>query len=190
MLSAADPLPERPRRIAVAGVSGTGKTTLARSIAEIAAVPHTEIDALFHGAGWTARPEFLADVRTLVAGDAWVTEWQYSEARPLLTERTDLLVWLDLPFWRVTFPRVVRRTVRRRLRREQLWNGNVEPPFHTILHDPEHIVRWAVGTRHNYRERIPALDAEHPHLAIVRLRTRDDVDRWLRGPLTRVFAPE
>lgn len=183
MLRATDPLPARPRRIAVAGVSGVGKTTLARRIAAVTGIPHTEIDALFHGSDWTPRPEFVDDVRALVALDAWVTEWQYSEARPLLTERADLLVWLDLPFAMVTLPRVVARTVRRRVRRERLWNGNVEPPLPTFFTDPEHIVRWSIATRNTYRERIPAL---RPDLAVVRLRTTGEVQRWLAGPVKDV----
>lgn len=109
-----------PRRILVAGVSGAGKTTLCREIARRSGIPHTEIDALFHGPGWTPRPEFVADVQRLVSQPSWVTEWQYDAARPLLAECADTLVWLDLPFWTVTFPRVVRRTVRRSLRREEL----------------------------------------------------------------------
>jgi adenylate kinase family enzyme len=181
MLCATDPLPARPRRIVVAGVSGVGKTTLARRIAEITGIPHTEIDALFHGPGWTPRPTFLDDVRALVAGDAWVTEWQYSDARPLLTARADLMVWLDLPFATVTLPRVVARTVRRRLRREHLWNGNVEPPLRTFFTDPEHIVRWSFATRRKYHERIPALRRDLP---VVRLRRRRDVERWVAGALT------
>lgn len=189
MLTAVDPLPHRPRRIIVAGVSGVGKTTLARRIAEIAHVPHTEIDALFHGPEWTPRPTFLAEVRDLVARDAWVTEWQYSEARPLLTARADTLVWLDLPFWTTTFPRVVRRTAGRRMRRQPLWNGNVEPPFHTILIDREHIVRWAVSTRHKYRRRIPVLDADVGPLTVVRLRSSRDVETWMTGALTDAVAP-
>ena len=183
MLTALDPLPRHPRRIIVAGVSGVGKTTLARRIARVAEVPHTEIDGLLHGPGWTPRPSFLHDVEDLAAQDAWVTEWQYGPARPLLAARADLLVWLDLPFWTRTFPQVVRRTVRRRIRREELWNGNIEPPFRRILTDPEHIVRWAVSTRHKYRARIPQLDAEMPELPVVRLRSRRDVERWLMGPL-------
>jgi len=182
VLSATDPLPARPRRVVVAGVSGVGKTTLAGRIAEVLGIPHTEIDALFHGPDWTPRPEFLDDVRALVARDAWVTEWQYSDARPLLTARADLLVWLDLPFATVTLPRVIARTLRRRLRREHLWNGNIEPPLHTFFTDPEHIVRWSISTRNNYRERIPVLDAELP---VARLRTAREAERWLAGPLTR-----
>lgn len=180
MLRAADPLPARPRRVVIAGVSGVGKTTLAQRIAEVSGIPHTEIDALFHGPDWTPRPQFLDDVRALVSRDEWVTEWQYGDARPLLTARADLLVWLDLPFATVTLPRVVARTVRRRVRRERLWNGNVEPPFHTIFTDPEHIVRWSVSTRGKYRERVPRL---RPDLTVVRLRTPREVERWVSGPL-------
>lgn len=168
-------------------MSGVGKTTLARRVAQVASVAHTEIDALFHGPDWTRRSEFLDDVRDLVGRDSWVTEWQYADARPLLADRADLLVWLDLPFWTTTFPRVVRRTVRRRLRREEMWNGNIEPPFRTVLTDPEHIVRWSVATRHKYRERIPRLDVDRD-LTVVRLRATVEVERWVDGPLADAVA--
>lgn len=183
MLGFDDSLPHRPRRIAVAGVSGVGKTTLSRRISAVAGAPHIEIDALYHGPGWTPRLTFLQDVHAFVDSETWVTEWQYSDARPLLTARADLLVWLDLPFATVTLPRVIARTLRRRLGREPLWNGNVEPPLHTFFTDPEHIVRWSISTRGNYRERLPAVAAERPELPIVRLRSTREVERWLSGPL-------
>ena len=179
MLTAADPLPHRPRRVAVAGVAGSGKSTLARRLAAALGLPYTEMDSLHHGAGWTKRPEFEADVDAVVDSDAWVSEWQYDYARPLLTERADLMVWVDLPF-PVTLSRVVRRTVRRRVRREQLWNGNQEGPLRHFFTDPEHIVRWAIRTRNLYDQRLPAVAAAYPDLPIVRLRSRRDVDRWLR----------
>lgn len=183
-----EPLPARPRRVLVAGVSGSGKTTLAGRVEEAADLPHTELDALFHGPGWTPREEFVSDVEALIAGDEWVTEWQYAPVRELLADRADLLVWLDLPFSTVILPRVTRRTLRRRLRREELWNGNVEPPLHTLFTDPEHVVRWSFTTRNKYRESVPALARTHPHLTVVRLRSTREVDHWIAGPLRRAVT--
>lgn len=185
VLGFADPLPHRPRRILVAGVSGSGKTTLAARIAIIARAPHTEIDALHHGPNWTPRPEFSNDVRALAQQDAWTTEWQYSAARPVLAENADLVVWLDLPFVTVVLPRVVARTVRRRLGREVLWNGNVEPPLHTFFTDRQHIVRWAVRTRDKYAPLLSELEREHPRLPIARLQTARHVEAWLSGAFMR-----
>jgi len=78
MLFADDPLPFRPERVLIAGVTGSGKTTLARRIAQRCDLVHHEIDALYHGPNWTPRPEFLDDVRAFAATDRWVTEWQYT----------------------------------------------------------------------------------------------------------------
>ena len=52
--------------------------------------------------------------------------------------------------------RVVKRTLGRRLRREVLWAGNVEPPLRTFFTDREHIVRWAWSTRHRVRNDVRA----------------------------------
>ncbi len=183
MLGWADGLDHRPRRIAVAGVAGSGKTTACRRIAAVTGADHTEIDGLFHGPGWTPRPTFVDDVAALLARDSWVVEWQYPAVRDLITERCDLLVWLDFPFWRVTFPRVVRRTVRRRVRREVLWNGNVEQGLSRIVVDRTHIIRWAIDTRKVYRELIPDAARRHPGTRVLRIRTPSELDAWLNGPL-------
>lgn len=184
MLRACDPLPRRPERVTVAGVSGSGKSTLARRIAATLDLPYTEMDSLFHGPGWTELPTFEAEVDALLAAGRWVTEWQYEYARPLLAAQADLLVWVDLPF-PVTLGRVVRRTTRRRWRREELWNGNYEGPLRSFFTDPEHVVRWSISTRNLYDARIPAVAAARPDLPVVRLRSRREVDRWLREVLAR-----
>lgn len=184
MLGPRDPLPRRPRRVTVAGTSGSGKSTLARRISDVLDLPYTELDGLFHGPGWTPRPTFADEVEAFTGEERWVTEWQYSDARPLLTARCDLFVWVDLPY-PVVLGRVVRRTLRRRLRDEELWNGNREAPLHTFFTDREHIVRWSIATRNLYDERVPAVAASRPDLAVVRLRSVRDVDRWL----TEVVEP-
>jgi adenylate kinase family enzyme len=182
LLGCDDPLPRRPARVLVAGTSGAGKTTLARRVAGVLQLPCVELDALFHGPGWTPRPDFAAEVQRFTATATWVTEWQYDAVRSLLAERADLLVWLDLPR-AVVVRRVVLRTLVRRLRRQQLWNGNVEPPLRTFLTDPEHIVRESWTSHPAGAARVVALAQQRPELDLVRLSSRSEVERWVSGPL-------
>lgn len=177
-----DPLPWRPRRVLVAGTSGSGKTTTAELVARCLGTEHVELDALHHGPGWTPRPDFDAAVERFTARPCWVTEWQYPSVRPLLLDRADTLVWLDLPR-RVVMRQVVVRTVRRRLRREVLWGTNVEAPLRTIATDRDHIVRWAWRTHPGERTRVAEQTRDRPGLAVVRLSARAQVARWLDGPL-------
>lgn len=184
-----DVLPCVPRRILVAGTSGSGKTTLARRIAAMTGLRHTEIDALFHGPGWTPRESFMVEVAALAARPGWVTEWQYGTARPLLLQRADLLVWLDLPP-SVVMERVVRRTVHRRLGRTVLWNTNQELPLRTFFTDSDHIVRWAWKTRHATARRVADAVTSRPDLTMVRLTSQQAVDAWLAGPLLDGCQPQ
>ncbi len=84
MLGPRDPLPRDPLRILVAGVSGVGKSTLARRISAATGIRYTEIDALYHGENWVPREEFETDVAAFTTAETWVTEWQYSPVRALL----------------------------------------------------------------------------------------------------------
>jgi adenylate kinase family enzyme len=184
LLGAVAPLRARPRRILVAGTFGAGKTTVARRVAALLDLPHIEIDALFHGPGWTPRDTFESEVHRFSAGSCWVSEWQYCQVRAILAQRADLVVWLDLPR-ALVMRQVIRRTMRRRLSRQVLWNGNLELPLWTILTDREHIIRWAWCTHHKTPTRVAALLEKYPDLVVVRLASRSDVERWLAGPLQR-----
>ncbi len=86
-------------------------------------------------------------------------------------------MWLDLPT-PVVIRRVTHRTVRRRLRHEVLWNGNQEPPLRTFFTDDGHVVRWAWSTRNRLRRLDGWLAREAPHLVVVRLRSRAQVEDW------------
>jgi adenylate kinase family enzyme len=174
----------------VSGTSGSGKTTLARAIGDALGVPAVEIDALHHGPGWTVVPTFAQDVDRFTADPGWVTEFQYHQVKPLLLERADLLVWLDHGRGTV-MRRVIRRTLVRRARRQELWNGNVEPPLWTFFSDRDHIVRWAWRT-HRRRENQALAVAADPDPAmpdVVRLSGQRQVDAWLAGPLAAACHP-
>ncbi|MBV9823597.1 MAG: adenylate kinase [Actinobacteria bacterium] len=165
------------QRILVAGSSGAGKSTLAMELARRCRLPYTELDALYHGPGWVPRAQFLDDVRTLVAGERWVTEWQYAEARPLLLARADTLIWLDLPR-RTVMHRVLRRSLLRATGRAPIFNGNTEG-FRDWL-DPEHPIRWAWTTHSRVAGRVRDAREQRPDLTVVRLRSAAEVQRWLR----------
>jgi adenylate kinase family enzyme len=182
MLTSEDELPLRPQRVLIAGTSGSGKTFLAQRVGAALGIPHVEIDSLYHGPEWVPREEFVADVERLVAGAAWVAEWQYHSVRPVLLERADLLVWLDLGR-RTVMRQVGARTIRRRLGRHRLWHDNVEPPLRTFFTNPDHIVRWAWSTHHLTGQRIAEARRRRPELVVVRLTSRRTVRRWVQGPL-------
>lgn len=184
MLGPADPLPTASRRFLVTGTSGSGKTTLARRIGAALDIPAVEIDSLHHGPNWTVVPTFVADVTRFVAGPAWTIEYQYHVVKPMLLRQADVLVWLDHGRWTVMW-RVIRRTVVRRVRRQELWNGNQEPPLWTFWTDRDHIVRWAWRTyaRRSAEARAVAGAPDGAGPVVVRLSGQRQVDAWLAGPL-------
>ena len=166
------------KRIAViASASGSGKTTLGRELARRLGVRFVELDALYHGPDWTeATPEELRErVEPLLAGDGWVVDGSYrSKLGDLVLERADTVVWLDLPR-RVWLPRLLARTVRRIVRREELWGGNRET-WRNVLLGRDSLVLFAVRAYPRNRRRNPVDLARFP---VVRLRSRREVRRWL-----------
>lgn len=182
LLGPADPLPHVPRRILVAGNTGSGKSTLCLRIAGQHGPRRVELDSLYWGPRWTPRPEFLSEVKAFADDDSWVTEFQYHEARPVLLARADTVVWLDHPFATV-MGRLVSRTIRRRAGRVELWNGNQESPLWSVFTDSEHILRWGWKTYRRNRARVLALVDQ---VVVVRLRGQGQVERWLAGPLASV----
>lgn len=109
------------RRISVVGCSGAGKTMLSRRLAQQLGYRHIELDALFHQPGWQPLPtgEFQQATRDALQGDGRVAEGNYSAVRPLVRERSDMVIWLDLPRHKV-MRQVIWRTLRRLACREEL----------------------------------------------------------------------
>lgn len=168
------------QRILVIGTTGSGKTTLARALAARLGLPHGEQDAWNHLPGWQEAPpgEFRARVAAFTAGDAWVMDGNYTKARDIGWARADTLVWLDYPA-PVVFGRLLRRTLRRSVTREELWSGNRESFQKALSRDS--ILVWFFRTHWKRRRDTPELIAQFPHLRVVRLRTPREAARWLAG---------
>lgn len=174
----------RMRRVSVVGVPGSGKSTFGHQLAARLGAPHVELDSIFHQPGWTPLPvdEFRARVEAVTAGDAWVIDGNYRTAiSDLVWQRADTVIWLDLPR-SIVMPRIVRRTWRRAIRRERLWNGNREPLRNLYRLDPEKsIIRWAWVKHPEYRQRYgrAMVDPAFEHLRFVRLRSPREVEAFL-----------
>lgn len=174
------------RRVSVVGNSGSGKSSLARRVAEAIGAPHVELDAIHHLRGW--RPidpdVFKGTIEEITSGENWVIDGNY---RSVVVDgpvwaRADTVVWLDLP--RSTVMRqVIVRTLRRTARREVLWNGNREPLKNFWVWHPDSIIRWSWTQHARYEECYgqAMTSATFSHLEFVRLRSHALADEWIDG---------
>ena len=157
--------------------SSSGKTTLGRELARRLEVPFVELDALHHGPNWTeaTAAELRAKVEPVVAGEAWVIDGGYwGKLGDLVLRNADLVVWLDLPV-RVWLPRLLRRTVGRVARREELWNGNRES-VRNVFFSRNSLIWYALKSHRRHRRVYPERLAPYD---FVRLCTPREVERWL-----------
>lgn len=160
------------------GTTGSGKTTLARQIAAVLGYPHGEQDAWNHQAGWQEAPleQFRAQVYDFTSGPRWVMDGNYSKARDIGWARADTLVWLDYPA-QVVFWRLLQRSARRVLTRQELWNGNRESLRGQL--QPDAPIPWLFRTHWKRRRETPELVAQYPHLSVIRLRSPQEAQVWL-----------
>jgi adenylate kinase family enzyme len=168
------------KRVAViTSASGNGGTRFARELAAKLDVPFYELDSLFWRPGWTETPadEFRALMEPIVTSETWVIDGSYqSKLGDLVLRNADLVVWLDLPMI-VWLPRLLRRTLRRIVRREQLWNGNRETVRSAFFSRDGLLyftLKWYRPRRRVYPERLAPFPS-------VRLRSRAEVERFVRS---------
>jgi adenylate kinase family enzyme len=171
------------RRVSVIGGSCTGKTTLSRELAQLLGVPHIELDALHHDAGWQEAPadvlQARVDAALAAAPDGWVADGNYhGKLGTRVLERADTVVFLDLPYG-LTLGRVLRRTARRILTRQELWNGNRESLRLTFSRDS--IVWWVLTQHGKNREKWPRRYEALPHLHVVRVRSPREAREFLQS---------
>lgn len=160
------------QRIIVIGTSCSGKTQLARRLAETLDIPHVELDQLYWLPEWEQRSkeEFRVLVKEAVAADRWVVDGNFSEVRDITWSRATHAVWLNYSF-PVVFYRALYRTVSRAITREELFSGNRES-FRQSFLSRDSILWWVITTHRPYRRKYRRFFDErvYPDLQLIELR--------------------
>lgn len=174
-------------RIVVVGNSGSGKTTLSKNLSLKLGFPYLELDSIYHQPGWEPLPEdeFRARVADFALQTSWIIDGNYMSQgmRDLVWPAADTLIWLDLPRY-VVLPRIIARTVRRALTREELWNGNREPLSNFFDPRPDrNVIVWSFTKHSEYRRKFADArsHADTAHLRLYRLTSSAQVDKFLES---------
>jgi adenylate kinase family enzyme len=172
------------QRIVVIGTTGSGKSRLAEQLSQRTGLRVIELDSLYWGRDWQGAPLelFRHRVEREIRDGGWIVVGNYGQVRDLVWPAADTLVWLDLPF-PLVMSRLVRRTVKRALTKEDLWgNGNTESLTRSFF-SRQSILWWAAKTHRRNRQ---LFSAECGSLAkdkrIVRLQSHREVERFVRAP--------
>jgi adenylate kinase family enzyme len=178
----------KPDRIVIQGASGSGKTTLARELARSLDVPYLELDSIYHQEHWTPLDveAFRERVSAFADQPRWVSDGNYRAVRDVLWRRANVIVFIDLPR-RHVIARLLKRTIRRGVRREELWNGNRELLRHLISRNPDiNVVLWSWKTHARYHEIVPSeARTQAPHAEVTVLVSPTAVTSFLQ----RLGAP-
>ncbi|WP_337263886.1 MULTISPECIES: shikimate kinase [unclassified Serratia (in: enterobacteria)] len=172
-------------KVNVVGTSGSGKSTVARQLAQKLAVPYIEMDKLYWRSGWQGTPgdEFLARVNLALAEAAagWVLDGNYTRTKAIKWREVDWVVWVDYGFFR-TLWQAIRRATLRSWRQSELWpgTGNCES-FRRSFFSRESIIWWTLKTYRQNRSKYLAemQDADNGHIRFIHLRSPAETASFL-----------
>lgn len=171
------------KRIVVVGTTSSGKSTLAKKLAEQFGMDFIELDALHWEPNWTEAPlnVFRVRVESAVCAERWVIAGNYHTVRDIIWPRVEAIIWLDYPLWTI-FWQLTRRTFTRWWTRELLWETNRENLLiHFKLWSDDSLYHWLFKTYWRRKREYPILfsQPEYAHLKIIHLKSPKETDGWV-----------
>ena len=173
------------KRIVFVGTTSSGKSTLAKQLADKFDYDFIELDALNWEPNWTPAPQevFKERVDNATQAPNWIVAGNYSKVRPIIWPKAELIIWLDYSLWRI-FWQLIRRTFTRWWTHEHLWGTNYENLWvHFKLWSEESLFHWLFKTYWRRKREYPALLAmpEHLHLKLIHFKHPKETDEWMKN---------
>jgi adenylate kinase family enzyme len=182
----AEPTVRRARRISVVGATGSGKTILARQLAERLNLPHCELDQIRHAVDQgSSEQSFQRLIAELAGGEEWIIDGHYREVRHLIWRHAEVVVWLNYPL------RIVALRVIERFRRKLRARASRTDRFGEVLVAARHVAHEGASWRRRLGRLVRTLrersvygrllrSRHYPNLRTVELRSIEATAQWLR----------
>jgi adenylate kinase family enzyme len=167
------------RRILIYGVTGSGKTTLAKRLSRITGIPCHLVDDLAYTDNWTqTSDEFqTAAILDIVRQDEWILDTAYGKWVDIPLQRAELIVGLDYPR-HVSLARLLRRTVTRIVTGEPVCNNNRESL--RLQLSRQSIILWHFKSFSRKRSRMRSW-SKNPSARILLFDSPRKTEAWLRS---------
>ena len=174
-------------RIVVVGTTSSGKSTLAKQLANLLHADFIELDALHWEPNWVEADlyDFRERVEAATKSPSWVVAGNYHVVRDIIWPKAEVIIWLDYPF-HIVFWCLLSRTIRRAVTQEELWNGNRETFLpHLKLWSNDSLFHWLFKTYWRRKREYPMLFAlpENAHLKVIRFKHPREADEWMNNGL-------
>ncbi len=160
------------KKIAIAGISASGKSTISRTIAEKTGLPLFHMDQLFWKGNWEEIPEaeYLKTHAELIKKDEWIIEGYVDEKMSDRLKAADIVLYLDYSGVRCALQLVKRWVQHRKKSRPELHEDAQEKFSWSFL--------WLVLTR-GERPRIEGALAESGATHVKRFKSPNELNTFL-----------
>lgn len=160
-------------RYIVIGCTGAGKSTLARRISQLCAIPYTDIDALYWRDDWTLCSDEEVVSALPLDSDSWVFDGNFVGHRDQVWSKASAIIWVDPPRG-IALYRLIKRNFSWWLFRRPTWT-RTRMPFKIALSGIIHGFRRSV----NIQSQFPACLADCSEKRIYHIQSGSDQQAFL-----------